>query len=257
MSAVITFEHVYKSFPMYGHLTGGFKNLLFNLPKALREMRTHQFESLHDLSFEIKQGEAVGFIGRNGAGKSTTLGLIAGVLRPTRGLVKVQGRISPLLELGGGFHPDLSGRENIHLNGILLGLSNKTVKAKTPAIIDFAELGEFIDQPVRSYSSGMMARLGFAVVAHLEPEILLIDEVLAVGDAAFQKKCAAKIQDFKKAGVTIILVSHNTSDVSTLCDRAIWIENHRIRRQGPAVDITSEYIESTTSTPPARGLGSP
>jgi lipopolysaccharide transport system ATP-binding protein len=238
---LIRFEHVTKSYPMYHHVTSGFKNLLLNLPKAIRELRQSQFTALKDLSFEIRRGESVAFVGRNGAGKSTTLGLIAGVLRPTQGLVKVEGRVLPLLELGGGFHPDLSGLENIQLNGVILGLTRKEVAARTKQIIDFSELAEFIDQPVRTYSSGMMARLGFSVVANLDPEILLIDEVLAVGDAEFRQKCLDKMSEFKKAGVTIILVSHSAADVEFLCDRAIWIEDHLIRRDGPAKDVMKEY----------------
>jgi len=231
---VIRFDHVTKSYPLYHHVTSGFKNLVLNLPKAIRELRQTQFTALNDINFEIHRGESVAFIGRNGAGKSTTLGLIAGVLRPTKGQVTVQGRVSPLLELGGGFHPDLSGLENIQLNGVILGLSRKQVAERTQKIIEFSELGEFINQPVRTYSSGMMARLGFSVVANLDPEILLIDEVLAVGDKAFQTKCLEKMKEFKKAGVTIILVSHSARDVEFLCDRAIWIENHHYARTGPA-----------------------
>ena len=242
---VIRFDHVTKSYPLYHHVTSGFKNLVLNLPKAIRELRQTQFTALNDINFEIHRGESVAFIGRNGAGKSTTLGLIAGVLRPTKGQVTVQGRVSPLLELGGGFHPDLSGLENIQLNGVILGLSRKQVAERTQKIIEFSELGEFINQPVRTYSSGMMARLGFSVVANLDPEILLIDEVLAVGDKAFQTKCLEKMKEFKKAGVTIILVSHSARDVEFLCDRAIWIENHHVRQDGPSAAILAEYAPPT------------
>lgn len=238
---LIRFDHVTKSYPLYHHVTSGFKNLILNLPKALREMRQTQFTALSDISFEIQRGESVAFIGRNGAGKSTTLGLIAGVLRPTNGSVTVGGRVSPLLELGGGFHPDLSGLENIQLNGVILGLSRKQVAERTQKIIEFSELGPFLEQPVRTYSSGMMARLGFSVVANLDPEILLIDEVLAVGDAAFRQKCLDKMSEFKKSGVTIILVSHSANDVEFLCDRAIWIESHHIRRDGPSSQVLTEY----------------
>lgn len=239
---IIKFDHVTKSYPLYHHITSGFKNLVLNLPKALREMRSNKFTALRDLSFKIKRGETVAFVGRNGAGKSTTLGLIAGVLRPSAGTVVVNGRVSPLLELGGGFHPDLSGIENIQLNGVILGLSRKQVAERMPAIIEFSELREFIDQPVRTYSSGMLARLGFSVVANLDPEILIVDEVLAVGDAAFQKKCLAKMAEFKKQGVTIILVSHSARDVETLCDRAIWIENHKIQADGPSSEVMRLYM---------------
>ena len=222
-------------------MTGGFKNLIFNLPKAIKEMRATKFTALEDITFSIKQGECVAFIGRNGAGKSTTLGLIAQVLKPNKGTVIVNGRVSPLLELGGGFHPDLSGVENIQLNGVLLGLTRKQVKEKLKDIIEFSELSEFIDQPIRTYSSGMMARLGFSVIAHLDPTILLIDEVLAVGDAGFQQKCMAKMKEFKDQGVTMILVSHSTADVEKICTRAIWIDNHRIKMDGPVSEVIPEY----------------
>lgn len=238
---VIRFDRVTKSYPLYHHFTAGLKMLLFNLPKALREMRGTSYTALKDISFEIRQGECVGFIGRNGAGKSTTLGLIAGVLRPTHGSVEVFRRVSPLLELGGGFHPDLTGLENIRLNGVLLGLSRKQVAARLDEIVAFSELGNFIHQPVRTYSSGMMTRLGFSVVAHLDPQILLIDEVLAVGDASFQKKCMDKMLAFKKAGVTLILVSHSPSHVETLCDRAIFIHQNRILKDGPALHVLKDY----------------
>lgn len=244
MNVAIEFSHVSKKYPLYHHITSGFKNMILNLPRAIKELRSHSFTALQDISFEIKAGESVAFIGRNGAGKSTTLGLIAGVLRPNEGIVKVRGRISPLLELGGGFHPDLTGIENIQLNGVLLGLTRAEVAEKMPSIVDFSELGDFINQPVRTYSSGMMARLGFSVVAHLDPEILLIDEVLAVGDSAFQRKCKEKMSEFKKQGVTIILVSHNSGDIESLCQRVIWVENHRIKMDGPTTDVLPIYNES-------------
>ena len=244
MSTVIRFDSVSKHYPRYHHLSGGIKNFLFNLPKSIRGLREDRFKALEEISFSIKSGESVAFVGRNGAGKSTTLGLIAQVLKPTTGQVTVSRRVSPLLELGGGFHPDLSGIENIQLNGVLMGLSRKQVKSRMEAIIDFAELGEFIDQPIRTYSSGMLSRLGFSVIANLDPEILLIDEVLAVGDASFQEKCLKKISEFKKSGVTIVLVSHSENDILRVCDRAIWIENHRLRMDGPAGDVMTGYRDS-------------
>ena len=239
----VDFQNVSKSYPLYHHITGGIKNLIFNLPKALKEMRAMKFEALHDISFTINKGECVAFIGRNGAGKSTTLGLIAQVLKQNAGKIQINGRISPLLELGGGFHHELSGVENIKLNGVLLGLSKKEVNERLSDIIDFSELGEFINQPIRTYSSGMLARLGFSVIAHLEPDILLIDEVLAVGDAKFQQKCLKKMKEFKEQGVTIILVTHSISDVDNLCERTIWIDDHRVKMDAPTNDVLPEYIK--------------
>jgi lipopolysaccharide transport system ATP-binding protein len=240
---MIRFENVSKSFPLYHHIIGGFKNFIFNLPASIASLKNTKFEAIRDISFEVKKGESFGIIGRNGAGKSTTLGLIAGVLKPTEGRVIVDGRISPLLELGAGFHPELTGRENILLNGILLGLTRKKVLAKLDEIIYFSELENFMDQPIRVYSSGMLAKLGFSVVAHLDPEILLIDEVLAVGDASFQNKCKNKMMEFKKKGVTIFFVSHSMTDVENICDRVLWIENHAMRMIGEPKAVTAAYLD--------------
>lgn len=240
---VIEFKNVYKHYPLYHHITGGVKNLVFNLPKALKDMRSMKFQALNDISFSIDRGECVAFIGRNGAGKSTTLGLIARVLKQNSGTINIHGRISPLLELGGGFHPELSGIENIKLNGVLLGLKRDEVASRIDKIVEFSELGDFINQPIRTYSSGMLARLGFSVIAHLDPDILLIDEVLAVGDSNFQQKCLNKMKEFKASGVTIILVTHSLSDVRTLCDRVIWVEDHSIKMDGKTNDVLRDYIE--------------
>ncbi len=241
---VIVFDKVGKTYNQYHHFKGGFKSLLFNLPKALRTIKNARYESLRDISFEIKQGECFGIIGRNGAGKSTTLGLIAGVLKPTMGKVIVKQRVSPLLELGAGFHNDLSGRENIFLNGVLMGLTRKEVAMKADEIIAFSELGEFIDQPIRVYSSGMLARLGFSVVSCLDPETLLLDEILAVGDSNFQKKCMDKMLSFRNSGVTMVFVSHSMPDVIGLCDRVLWIENHVMRMMGESSDVVAEYTKT-------------
>ncbi len=243
---IIRFEHVTKTYPLYHHFFSGLKNFIFNIPSAMKQLRSSGFTALKDLSFTIQEGESVAFIGRNGAGKSTLLGLIAGVLKPTSGTIRVSKRVSPLLELGGGFHPELSGLENIQLNGVLMGLSRKQVAAKIDEIVAFSELGEFIHEPIRSYSSGMNARLGFSVIAHLEPELLLIDEVLAVGDASFQKKCFAKIKEFKARGVSVVLVSHNSSDIEMVCNRVIWIENHKILMDGPTAEVLPHYIKAMT-----------
>jgi lipopolysaccharide transport system ATP-binding protein len=239
--AVVVFEKITKSYPFYHHVTFGIKNFLFTLPSSLKAMKASRFEALTDVSFEVYRGETFGIIGRNGAGKSTLLGLIVGVLRADKGEIMVKERVSPLLELGAGFHPELTGKENIVLNGVLLGLTRRDVLKKMDEIIEFSELVNFIDQPIRTYSSGMLARLGFSVIIHLEPEILLIDEVLAVGDIDFQKKCIDKMMNFKKSGVTIILVSHSMEDVKKICDRVIWIEEHTVRMLGEPDEVIASY----------------
>lgn len=241
MSHAILFENVSKEYPLYSGLTSGLKNLLVGFPHSLKNFSKAKFTALENINFRIEPGETTAIIGRNGAGKSTTLGLIAGVLRPNSGKVSVTQRVSPLLELGGGFHPDLTGRENIRLNGVLMGLSRRQVIDKTEEIADFAELSGFIDQPLRTFSTGMVARLGFAVVSTLDPELLLIDEVFAVGDLRFAKKCHERIAEFKKKGSTIVLVSHAISDVEQLCERSIWIDQHRIREDGPTAEVLPKY----------------
>jgi lipopolysaccharide transport system ATP-binding protein len=240
----ILLENVSKQYPLYHQISGGLKHFLFNLPASLRAVRNSQFEVLADISFEVQRGETFGIIGRNGSGKSTTLGLIAGVLTPTRGRVVTKGRISPLLELGGGFHHELTGRENIILSGVLLGLRRAEVLLKMEDIVEFADIGDFIDQPIRVYSSGMLARLGFSMVATLDPEILLIDEILAVGDLNFQQKCLDRMMAFKKSGVTMVFVSHRMEDVLKMCDRVAWIEDHRIRHQGGAQEVVERYLQA-------------
>lgn len=202
------------------------------LKEALLDMfrpeRTTSFWALKDVSFTINKGEAVGIIGKNGSGKSTILKLIAGVMVPTKGKVVVKGRIAPLIELGAGFHPELSGRENVYLNGTILGLRRSEIDGLFKKIVDFSELEEFIDTPVKHYSSGMFMRLAFAIAVHTSPDILLIDEILAVGDEEFQKKCLRKMKDFKKKGVTILFVSHSLEDVEDFCDKAIYIKDGEI-----------------------------
>jgi lipopolysaccharide transport system ATP-binding protein len=229
---------------MYHHFSGGIKNLLLHFPTAFKSMRKSSFTALKDISFKVFAGETIGVIGINGAGKSTILGLLAGVLKPSSGQVIVDGRIAPLLELGAGFHPELSGRENILLNGILLGMLKREVEEKTDSIIEFSELEEFIDQPIRTYSSGMLARLGFSVAVHCDPDILLVDEVLAVGDQDFQKKCIEKMLIFKQEKKTIVFVSHNTDEILKVCDRAIWIDQGIVYRDGQPDEVINEYIKN-------------
>jgi lipopolysaccharide transport system ATP-binding protein len=248
---VIIFDHVNKSYPLYHHIAGGLKGFFLNLPKSIDSIKNSRYEALRDISFYVYKGETFGVIGKNGSGKSTTLGLIAGVLKPTKGKVVVKGRISPLLELGAGFHPELSGRENIVLNGVLCGLSRMEVLRKIDRIIEFSEIGDFIDQPVRTYSSGMTARLGFSVIANLDPEILLIDEVLAVGDIDFQEKCTDKMMEFKKNGVTIVIVSHSMTDVEKVCDRVLWIDDCEVKMTGDPKQILAGYSSGKISYRPA------
>ena len=238
----IKFTNVSKHYRLIN--TGGIKTFLFNFLKQIKTYQKSKYNALENINFEVTDGDVVGIIGKNGAGKSTTLGLIAGVMKPTSGDVEVYGRIAPLLELGAGFHHDLTGRENIVLNGILLGMLKKDIISKVDEIIEFAELEEFIDQPIRMYSSGMLSRLGFSIAIQTNPDILLIDEVLSVGDKNFQAKCAEKIFEFKKKGVTIVFVSHDVGTVEKLCDKVIWIENHKVKMIGNAKDVITEYNKS-------------
>ena len=198
--------------------------------------------ALKDASFEIRRGEVVGLIGRNGAGKSTLLRILSRITEPSSGFADIYGRIGSLLEVGTGFHPELTGRENIYLSGAILGMRNEEIRRKFDEIVDFAQIERFLDTPVKHYSSGMYVRLAFAVAAHLEPEILLVDEVLAVGDARFQKKCLNKMEDVAHTGRTVIFVSHNMAAVTRICSRAIFLEEGKVVGQGPAHEIVSAYL---------------
>ena len=212
-----------------------------------REKRSDQFWALKDVTFEVEQGEVVGIIGRNGAGKSTLLKILSRITEPTEGWAEIHGRVGSLLEVGTGFHPELSGRENIYLNGAILGMRRFEIDRKFDEIVAFAEIERFLDTPVKRYSSGMYVRLAFAVAAHLEPEILLMDEVLAVGDAAFQDKCLGKMGDVARSGRTILFVSHNLGAIKRLCQRCVWINSGRIAGLGPSHDVISAYLDSASS----------
>lgn len=207
------------------------------------------FYALQDVSFSIAQGETVGIIGRNGSGKSTLLKLIAGVMVPTDGDIQVNGRVSPLIELGAGFHPDLTGRENIILSGCILRMSGKEVRERFEDIVGFAELWDFIDTPVKRYSSGMYMRLGFSVAIHSDPDILLVDEVLSVGDAHFQEKCLDKMNEFQSKGVTIVVVTHAMDLVEEFCHRAVVMDNGSVVDDGPPQAMTSRYLELVGQLP--------
>lgn len=204
--------------------------------------------ALRDISLEVKQGEAIGFIGRNGAGKSTLLKIISRVTSPTKGRIEIHGKMASLLEVGTGFHKELTGRENIYLNATVLGMRKKEVDKKFDEIVEFSGIEKFIDTPIKRYSSGMTVRLAFSVAAHLEPEILIVDEVLAVGDASFQKKCLEKMEDVGKGGRTVLFVSHNLQAITRLCTRVILLENGKIIDDGPAASIVAKYSTSLTSS---------
>ena len=206
------------------------------------------FWALRDLSFEIKSGEVVGVIGRNGAGKSTLLKILSRITAPTEGEVEIRGRVGSLLEVGTGFHPELTGRENIYLNGAILGMRRVEIDQKLDEIVSFAEIENFIDTPVKRYSSGMYMRLAFSVAAHLEPQILVIDEVLAVGDVQFQKKCLGKMGDIAKKGRTVLFVSHNMAAVQTLCTRSIWLHEGKLVEDGTPGHVVSNYLKTSFST---------
>lgn len=238
-------------FPSYRTLRDGVADAL-TAPLRWAGLRARrpamaEFWALRDVSFRIGRGEAVGIIGRNGAGKSTLLKVLSRISRPSKGEVAIRGRIGSLLEVGTSFHPELTGRENIFLNGSILGMKRAEIRARFDEIVEFAEISQFLDTPVKRYSSGMFIRLAFAVAAHLEPEILLIDEVLAVGDAAFQKKCLGRMESGSRDGRTVLFVSHNMAALQRLCDRAIWLDRGAVVADGPAPEVVSSYLRTSFS----------
>lgn len=214
-----------------------------------RRIAYHNFAALRNISFQIEAGESVGIIGRNGAGKSTLLKIIAGIIKPTSGQVVVGGRIAPLIELGAGFDVELTGRENVYLNGAILGFTRRQMRERFSRIVDFAELHAFIDAPLRTYSSGMITRLGFAIATEIDPAILILDEVLAVGDERFQARCLERIERFRRAGVTIALVSHDATAIQRMCTRALWLEEGQLRAAGPVADVVAHYHTFLYATP--------
>src|SRR5215469_3323492 len=235
---IIQFAEVWKTF----HRHSGNLLLRAHLKKVFTEFsRSEPFHALKNVSFSIRRGESVGIVGANGAGKSTLLSLVAGLVPPDRGTVTVEGRVAALLELGSGFHPDLTGAENVALNAALLGVGRRELRESYSSIVDFAELADFIHEPLRTYSAGMVMRLAFAVAVNASPDVLLIDEVLAVGDQAFQAKCLDKVREFRFQGKTIICVSHAHGMIQQLCDRAIWLDHGDLLLDGSASEVADAY----------------
>lgn len=235
---IITVENVSKVYPLYDKTIDRLKETLSITKKSYHR----DFYALNDVSFNIGAGETIGIIGTNGSGKSTILKIITGVLTPTEGNVTVNGKISALLELGAGFNMDYTGMENLYMNGTMMGYSKEEMEEKIPAILDFADIGEFVHQPVKTYSSGMFVRLAFALAINVEPEILIVDEALAVGDAFFQAKCFSKLEEIRNAGTTILFVSHDIVSVKQLCKRAIWIEKGLVRMDGDSNEVCEQYL---------------
>lgn len=260
MSSIIQVNNLSKSFTISHEGSERYMTLrdamtrrakkLFSFPKSLgvkNNPAKEEFWALKDVTFNVLQGDRVGIIGRNGAGKSTLLKILSRITEPTTGSIKIKGRVASLLEVGTGFHPELTGRENIFLNGAILGMSRAEIKKHFDAIVDFAEIEKFLDTPVKRYSSGMYVRLAFAVAAHLEPEILVVDEVLAVGDAQFQKKCLGKMEDVSmNEGRTVLFVSHNMNALNSLCNKAIFLKAGEIIKNGSASDVINHYLSVGT-----------
>jgi ABC-2 type transport system ATP-binding protein/lipopolysaccharide transport system ATP-binding protein len=251
----IVVEGVSKRFRLYSDRPTSLKERFVRLKGAVYE----DFWALKDITLAIPEGSTFGLIGHNGSGKSTLLRLMAGIHRPTSGRVTVEGRVSALLELGAGFHPELTGRENIYLNGSILGLTRRDLSAKIDDIIEFAGLGQFIDSPVKLYSSGMFVRLGFAIAVHVNPRILLVDEVMAVGDEEFQRRCFDYLYRLKNDGATIVVVTHSLNIIQSMCDRAAWLDHGSLKAAGDAADVIHQYLEQVNAAEAERlevGVGS-
>ncbi len=238
--AAVTVDHVSKRFRMYHERNDSLKSMVMRGKKSVHE----DFWALKDVSFEVPQGETFGLIGKNGSGKSTLLKCLAKILWPEEGSITARGKQASLLEVGSGFHPELSGRENVFLNGSILGMSRKEVTRKFDEIVSFSGVGHFIDQPVKNYSSGMYVRLGFSVAVAVTPDVLVVDEVLAVGDATFQKRCRTKFKEMKDEGRTVILVSHSMSTVKDMCDEVAWLNEGELKMIGKTNDVVKAYNET-------------
>jgi ABC-type polysaccharide/polyol phosphate transport system ATPase subunit len=245
----ILLENVSKDYRLWGRSSqfATLKSAL--LKRELKLAPDAAVAALKDVSFAVDRGEAFGVIGRNGSGKSTLLKLVSGILKPSRGRVAVAGRIAALIELGAGFHPEITGRENIYINGIMLGLTRREIDQRFDRIVEFSGIADFLDQPVKTYSSGMYVRLGFAVAVHVDPDVLLIDEVLAVGDEEFSARCIAKIQEMKYRGVTLLFVTHQLDQVRNLCDRALWLDHGLVEAIGDPHRVVDAYLQEVSGTP--------
>ena len=237
----IIVQDVYKNFDVFYDKTNTIKDKVLFWNKSKKEVR----EILKGIDLEIKKGEVVGLIGINGSGKSTLLKLMTKIIYPTKGKITTNGKLTSLLELGAGFHPDFSGRENIYFNAAIFGLSRKEIDARLNDIIEFSELGDFIDNPVRTYSSGMYMRLAFSIAINVDADILLVDEILSVGDQHFQERCFQKIEDLKNQGKTIVIVTHSMDTVTRFCTRAVWLHHGKIKMDGDAETVTKVYLEET------------
>jgi len=253
----LEFDHVWKKFRK-GEVHDSLRDLIPALTRSLlshndeQKLHEREFWALEDVSFQVKRGEAFGVIGANGAGKSTTLKLLSRILQPNRGTITTYGRLSALIEVGAGFHPDLTGRENVYLNGAILGMTRQEVARKFDEIVAFAGIGDFIDTPVKRYSSGMYARLGFSVAAHVDPAVLLVDEVLSVGDMQFQQKCLERMRGIVRQGVTVVFVSHNLQAVQMLCNRVLYLKGGQIASLGTTSEVLSEYLSKASASSASR-----
>src|SRR5947208_6449706 len=242
----ISLKNVNKSYRLWGRGSqfATLKSALLKRDLKLEPEAT--VPALKNISFQVHRGEAFGIIGRNGSGKSTLLKIVSGILKPTSGRVAITGRIAALIELGAGFHPEITGRENIYINGIMLGLTKRDIESRFDRIVEFSGVADFLDQPVKTYSSGMYVRLGFSVAVHVDPDVLLIDEVLAVGDEEFSQKCVAKIQEMKYRGVTLLFVTHQLDQVRNLCDRALWLDYGEAKAIGDPVRVVDDYLQNVS-----------
>jgi len=250
--AVISVRNLGKEYKLGAQVHDTLRDQITALFRGGKKQPKEKFWALKDVSFDVEQGDCVGIIGRNGAGKSTLLKILSQITEPTEGEIRIEGRIASLLEVGTGFHPELTGRENTFLNGAILGMTRAEIVRKFDEIAAFAEMDAFLDTPVKHYSSGMTTRLAFAVAAHLDPEILIIDEVLAVGDAAFQKKCLGRMSEVARAGRTVLFVSHNMSAVTSLCSRGLYLEHGQLKAAGPIQEIADTYLRDAL---PSKGGG--